>query len=641
MASTSEDNPSPVVANGEEHIDPAVTPEETKEEPMEAAAAEETRPAEVKAEKKWRAKLYQLNSEGGWDDLGTGYSHVDTKNGSIMLISENNAEYALLNSKIVMTTSYHRQRDTIITWLDDETQLDLAISFQDLDGAQETWEIICNIQGKDPDELSPEEASDEEMLPMPKHDNLTEICEEIQNFDQSRRAKIIERMYENEEAYLAKLQEVFTDLEDLECSDGLQKMFMVFKALLNISDIRLLETLLSNKYYLTTFGALEYNNEISTKHQETKHRKFLKETVKFKKFLPLDDPEVIEKIHLNYRLAYLKDTALATGLDENNMSTIVNLMGNNNSEVIQNILLNHESFAKIFERLKTDDIEVRKEAINFLSEIFSISKNLQVQGRLNLLTSFKNIEEFNLSILVRECITFKNDLIALETREKSKLDEADRMINNSLDILMSYLQSFPVTFTDLCNSKGNDESEKLLRVLTEHLLMCQSQGIKLQIHELIRFLLESDTNMTSTFYDVGFKLFAEFFKTDYKEGVAEFNDCLDFSKSLAIDIINKAIADDNYNSKMYIDKYDLIEGVNKMYNFKNKLLNIGIVKFHKALINTGFKPYVTHMIKFDYLEPVVDIFEKNLNKRNMIGSIVLELFHVIDKKAFSELAKHL
>ena len=172
-----------------------------------------------------------------------------------------------------MTTSYHRQRDTIITWLDEQTQLDLAISFQELEGAQETWEIICNIQGKDPEELSPEEGSDEEILPMPKQDNLNEIYEELQNIDQSRRNKAIERMYENEETFLKTLQELFTLLEDLENEEGLQKMFLVFKALLNISDMKLLETLMSDKYYLTTFGALEYNNEISNKNQETKHRK--------------------------------------------------------------------------------------------------------------------------------------------------------------------------------------------------------------------------------------------------------------------------------------------------------------------------------------------------------------------------------
>lgn len=363
--------------------------------------------------------------------------------------------------------------------------------------------------------------------------------------------------------------------------------------------------------------------------------------MKFKKFLPLDDQEVLDKIHLNYRLSYLKDTALATGLDENNISTIVNLMSNNNSEVISNILLNQESIAKIFERLKNNDIEIRKEAINFLSEIFSISKNLQVQGRLNLLSSFKSIEEFNLSILVREWISLKNDLELIEVKDTGKLDEANRLINNSLDILLSYLQSFPVTLVDLCNDKTSDESEKLLRVLTEQMLSWNSQGIKLQIHEIIRFLLESDTSITSTFYELGFKMFSEYFSKEYKDSNSDYNESVDFSKSLAIDIINKAIVDDNYNAKMYIDRYNIIEGVNRLYCFKSKLLNIGIIKFYKSLVVTGFKPYATHMIKNNSLDIVIDIYEKNPNKRNMIGSIILELFLMIEKKVHFELAKYL
>lgn len=49
--------------------------------------------------------------------------------------------YCKLNH-VELTTSYHRQRETIITWLDELSQLDLAISFQELEGAQETWEVI-------------------------------------------------------------------------------------------------------------------------------------------------------------------------------------------------------------------------------------------------------------------------------------------------------------------------------------------------------------------------------------------------------------------------------------------------------------------------------------------------------------------
>ena len=476
---------------------------------------------------------------------------------------------------------------------------------------------------------------------MPKQDNLTEIYDELQNLDQSRRSRVIERMYENEEAFLKKLKQLFQDLEDLESEEDLKKMFLVFKALLNVSDMKLLETLLSEAYYQTTFGVLEYNTEISTKHEETKHRAFLKDKAKFKNFMLLTDSEVIDKIHLNYRLAYLKDTALATGLDEANIQTIANLMSSNNSDVIQNMLLSQENISQIFEKLKSDDIDIRTESINFLSEIFTISKNLQVQGRLNLLSSFKSIEEFNLSMLVRQWILLRNDLESKDETDRAKLDGADKLINNSLDILMSYLQSFPVTLTDLCNEKSGKESEQLLEALTKHMLNTSSQGIKLQIHELIKFLFESDSGVTSVFYEIGFKLFSENFSQDYKEKDAEWNESADFSRSLALEIICKAITEDNYNAKVYLERYTMFEAINKLSECKNKLLNIGIIKFYKALISCGFKPYVTHMIKYDRLDTVVGIYDQNVNKKNMIGSIILELYATIEKKSLFDLAKHL
>ena len=57
--------------------------------------------------------------------------------------------------------------------------------------------------------------------------------------------------------------------KDLEC---LKNIFLIFKDLVNISNAKLLEILVSEKYYSTLFGALEYNNEISSSHKEIKHR---------------------------------------------------------------------------------------------------------------------------------------------------------------------------------------------------------------------------------------------------------------------------------------------------------------------------------------------------------------------------------
>lgn len=63
---------------------------------------------------------------------------------SLLLISEEDEVTELLKTKIRNSTSFSRQRgkvynvyttDTILTWMDEETQIDLALSFQDSKGA--------------------------------------------------------------------------------------------------------------------------------------------------------------------------------------------------------------------------------------------------------------------------------------------------------------------------------------------------------------------------------------------------------------------------------------------------------------------------------------------------------------------------
>lgn len=36
--------------------------------------------------------------------------------------------------------------DTLIVWTDPESKLDIALSFQDADGCEDTWQFICEVQ---------------------------------------------------------------------------------------------------------------------------------------------------------------------------------------------------------------------------------------------------------------------------------------------------------------------------------------------------------------------------------------------------------------------------------------------------------------------------------------------------------------
>ena len=74
MASNTQttDNEAIVKENGQELKEQ----KQTQENHIESNTNEEGDESGIK---KWRAKLYQLNNDGGWDDLGTGNCHVDTK----------------------------------------------------------------------------------------------------------------------------------------------------------------------------------------------------------------------------------------------------------------------------------------------------------------------------------------------------------------------------------------------------------------------------------------------------------------------------------------------------------------------------------------------------------------------------------
>ena len=77
-----------------------------------------------------RTKVYLLNDDGQWDDRGTGHAEIQYMPAEdaafIIVMSEENAETSLLQTKIHMQDIYQRQQDTIISWNEPDTGVDYA-----------------------------------------------------------------------------------------------------------------------------------------------------------------------------------------------------------------------------------------------------------------------------------------------------------------------------------------------------------------------------------------------------------------------------------------------------------------------------------------------------------------------------------
>jgi hypothetical protein len=94
------------------------------------------------------------------------------------------------------------------------------------------------------------------------------MAEELKNvsiLDNAAKYDIAERFLDNDSQNLQKLGELFeeieNDLKQVVFDENLVNFFYIYKGLIYLYDQRLLEMLLSNRFYMQTFGALEWDPE--------------------------------------------------------------------------------------------------------------------------------------------------------------------------------------------------------------------------------------------------------------------------------------------------------------------------------------------------------------------------------------------
>jgi len=481
-----------------------------------------------------RVKVYVLGGDGQWDDRGTGYVTCEliAEHDALGLrvLSEQETNKELLVTKIFEEEVFQRQGDTIVTWTNPETREDVALSFQEAAGAQEVWEIICQVQGRSPlDEGGDDSAAggghvsdnagSDLKLPVPDMESLQQLQDIVTNATSATRDRIVEGVMED--GYLAKLLSIFRDCEDLEMTNSLHTLFRIFKGLIMLNEPSLIEACLSDGFFLDTMGILEYDPDYA-KH-EMKHRHYLQSPGLFKQAVPITHQPTLAKIHLNFRLTYLKDVVMARYIDDISFSTIRELILLNNVEIIAHIQSDTAFLQKLFQvcgdgssssnghtanatQAKTAGATAlapekkrpnaaaakgraatAKEAkemaaessahtkrINgflFLRELFELAKGLQMPHQMSF---FRALSTVGLFAILEEAIKSEDACIVAASAEMML-----STLNHDASMLRSYIM------------KQSDQKQGLLPSLIHALLHYQDTGLKASIGDIVRYLLDS------------------------------------------------------------------------------------------------------------------------------------------------------
>ncbi len=181
-----------------------------------------------------------------------------------------------------------------------------------------------------------------------------------------------------------------------------------------------------------------------------KHRSFFRDSLKFKNILNLEDPSLLNKIHLNYRLAYLRDTAIGRFIEEMTIKHINIMLHYNNSDIVQYFLNNKFLLKKIIDSIFSEDLQIKNEGIHFVLELITCCKDL-IQTRfyfyeclceLNLiealektLVDFTQYSEYN-----KYFENLKEDHLPIQDL---KSDDSSSLKINSIEILINIITVVP------------------------------------------------------------------------------------------------------------------------------------------------------------------------------------------------------
>lgn len=368
-----------------------------------------------------------------------------------------------------------------------------------------------NTDEAPPDEILSDDATETAItslvqLPAPLLGNLDEVELTIRQASLTTGGRDALGKYILNDEYIAKLIPLLEEAEDLESINHLHRLCNIMKMIILLNDTVLVEKIVTDEMILGVVGILECMHDdgwsgspslpdslhffvaFSVMHEpalmqpvddpdfpshKANHRQFLGDKSKFKEVVPIRDPEVEKKIHQTYRLQYLKDVVLARILDDPTFSVLNSLIFFNQFDILQHLQNNQTFMKELFSIFHDSEAQAsrKKLAILFIQNCCSIAKSIQAQARAQLYTHF-----------------IQGGLFGVIDYALMEKDPAVRIAGT--DVLVAMIDHDPAMMRAFIYRQINDKQKPLTHTLIELLLGEQDLGVKAQIADAIRVLLD-------------------------------------------------------------------------------------------------------------------------------------------------------
>ena len=608
----------------------------------------------------------------------------------LIMLNEDNYE-EMFNIEIKKNSvDFHNQRGIIITWKErkDISEDNIAISFQEKEGVIEIWNNILINQGKNPLDKNNILLSDNppETYLEVSIQNLPNLLRELgTDMNEFKIGSLVSFLKKSNYEFIQKLGELLKEeekkLEEIKSSistetnytvipitnttenikkheentkinkteknvinnpqtllvekqiynspymENINYIFNIFKNLLLLGNKELLEVLLNDDCYLITFGALEYDFDA---FKIVPHRKYFKEVVKFKNPLNIEDEDILQKINLNIRLSYLRDTVLPRTIDNNTLKTINFMIQLNNNDIIQFFVEEEKYIDLLCKQMKDKNILIKKDAFSLFSELINCCKDIY-QTKIIFFGNLFELGVFNVLSENLEEITNINYINSINSDNISKTEALlikEKIINIIIDIVINFLAILPNEFKIILNHTN------LLKQLVNLMLYNDNFGIKYELGNIFKMLIEINYKEEESINDIDLydDCFIPFL--NYLKEPIEQNKKTEISstKQIILEIFIYLFYQNSFDTKFWLKQNELDKIIINLLEENNKIVNLYTIKLLKCIVDYTDIIICKKIFTKKLCDKLIQLFIDNIKNNNIIISCLLDFFENINNK---------
>ncbi|KAK4251461.1 component of IIS longevity pathway SMK-1-domain-containing protein [Corynascus novoguineensis] len=602
--------------------------------------------------------------------LPAGYRYTEEgqpKEPHVVVESEDQPSRRLLETKIVKDDGFQKQQGMRNPPIPPPTKktncpppsLDMgcAAIWKFIDQVQQTFQ--GTMSGPD-DSLSDDltmELPPSIQLPPADLASLPELDMAIRNLSQSPAGRDALAKTIMAEDYISKLIPLVEMAEDLESLPDLHRLCNIMKTVLLLNDTSIIEHAVSDDCVLGVVGALEYDPDFPS--HKANHRQWLNNQGRYKEVVRIQDEQVRRKIHMTYRLQYLKDVVLARILDDPTFSVLNSLIFFNQVDIVQHLHTTPGFMQDLFAIFHDPHEQPlrKKEAVLFIQQCCAIAKNLQPPARQGLYVHF-----------------LKEGLLPAINYGMRHRDVSVRV--GATDVLVSMIDHDPSLVRQTIYEQIQKRLQPLTDTLIDLLLVEVDLGVKSQISEALKVLLDpcpapvqqqqqqqqqqeargEIAGQARLRAHPGIDPQQDVFLTHFYEHSAArlFKPLIDLEKRVDMkftpseegvfsylnDILCFYIQRHHHRSKFFVFTYNIASRFVQLLACKEKHLQLVAVRFFRHLVILQDDFYIKHMVDKQVLGPILDVLLRTLPRDNLLSSACLELFMLVNKENLKELIKH-